>query len=199
MQKISVPVKRNRRWPAAAARRRVAAGDTPPRFSVQTTATTHYRQLDVTTPEPTSPPTAPPTAGEATVEVPPPVVFFDGVCGLCNRFVDLVLRADRKATFRFAPLQGETARLVLPEPTADPLAWSVVYWDEAGLHRESDASLRIYRRLGGLYWPLGLALFVPRVLRDPVYRWVARNRYRWFGKRDTCRVPTPEQRDRFLP
>jgi len=128
-----------------------------------------------------------------------PVIFFDGVCGMCNRFVDLVLRADRRARFRFAPLQGETARRLLPPLSGDPAEWSMLYLDERGLHEQSDASLEVYRRLGGRWSILALARFVPRFVRTPVYRWIARNRYKWFGRREACRVPAPGERDRFLP
>jgi len=128
-----------------------------------------------------------------------PIIFFDGVCNMCNRFVSLVIRADRKGVFRFAPLEGETARRLLPPLPGDPRQWSMIYLDERGLHEQSDASLQVYRRLGGWAWPLSLFRFVPRWLRDPVYRLVARNRYRWFGRRAECRVPTPAERARFLP
>ncbi len=137
--------------------------------------------------------TAPPEAPRR------PIVFFDGVCGMCNRFVDLLLKVDRRGIFLFAPLQGETARSLLPPLPADPAAWSMLYLDERGLHDQSDASLEVYRRLGGLWSVLALARFVPRFLRTPVYRWIARNRYNWFGRRDACRVPTPAERERFLP
>ncbi len=141
----------------------------------------------------------------AATEVPasptaaPPIIFFDGVCAMCNRFVDLVLRADRRRVFRFAPIQGETAKRLLPPLPADPASWSMVYLDEHGLHDQSEASLQVYRRLGGAFRLLSLARLVPRALRDPVYRWIARNRYRWFGRRDTCRVPSAAERERFLP
>jgi len=128
-----------------------------------------------------------------------PIVFFDGVCAMCNRFVDLVLRADKRDTFRFAPLQGETARRVLADLPPDPERWSMVYLDERGLHDQSDASLEVYRRLGGAWRLLAAARLIPRRLRDPLYRVIARNRYRWFGRRDSCRVPTEQERRRFLP
>lgn len=129
-----------------------------------------------------------------------PIVFFDGVCGMCNQLVDAVLRADRKAIFRFAPVQGETARAMLPRQPNDPQAWSMFYLDEEGrLHDQSEAALQVCRRLGGIYGLLGLGLAVPRFLRDPIYRLIARNRYALFGKRATCRIPTREERDRFLP
>ena len=128
-----------------------------------------------------------------------PVIFFDGVCGMCNAFVDLALRVDRHQKFLFAPLQGETARQVLPPLSDDPTAWSMLYLDERGLHDQSDASLQVYRRLGGIWWVLSLARFVPRPIRNGAYRIIARNRYRWFGRKDTCRIPTPAERARFLP
>jgi predicted DCC family thiol-disulfide oxidoreductase YuxK len=128
-----------------------------------------------------------------------PVIFFDDVCVMCNTFVNLMLRVDRRQRFLFAPLQGETARKLLPPLAHDPGNWSMVYVDEAGVHDQSDASLEVYRRLGGLWWMLSLARFIPRAIRNPVYRVLARNRYRWFGKRDVCRLPTAEEKARFLP
>jgi predicted DCC family thiol-disulfide oxidoreductase YuxK len=139
--------------------------------------------------------TAPPTRPALSH----PIVFFDGVCVLCNGFVDRVLRADREGKLRFAPLQGETARALLPPLGDDPERWSVLYLDEEGLHERSDVSLRVWRRLGGAYRLLALLRFVPRPLRDAVYRLIARNRYRWFGKREACRLPTPAEAERFLP
>ncbi|MBL7647361.1 MAG: DUF393 domain-containing protein [Candidatus Hydrogenedentes bacterium] len=128
-----------------------------------------------------------------------PIIFFDGVCGLCNRFVDLMLRVDSRQVFLFAPIQGETARALLPPIGEDPEQWSMVYLDERGMHDQSDASLEICRRLGGLWSVLGWLRLIPRLVRDPVYRAIARNRYSLFGKRDTCRVPGAEERARFLP
>lgn len=126
-------------------------------------------------------------------------MFFDGVCVLCNGFVDTVLRADRAGVLRFAPLQGETARRLLPAPPQDPGSWSLLYLDEHGLHAESDAALAVLRRLGGWWGLLALTRLVPRGLRDPLYRVIVRNRYRWFGRHAVCRVPTEAERARFLP
>lgn len=128
-----------------------------------------------------------------------PIIFFDGMCAMCDRFVSLIARIDKQGVFRFASLQGPTARAVLPPLSDDPRQWSMLYLDERGLHDQSEASLQVYRRLGGWAWPLSLFRFVPRFVRDPVYRVVARNRYRWFGRRDTCRVPSAAERSRFLP
>ena len=126
------------------------------------------------------------------------IVFFDGVCGLCNRTVDKLVRMDKKASLRFAPLQGSTAHEILPAGMADALE-SVVYWREGVVLNGADAALRILTDLGGWRAVYGLLWIVPRALRNAVYRWIARNRYRWFSKREMCRLPTPEERERFLP
>ncbi len=131
-------------------------------------------------------------------QIQKPIIFFDDVCGMCSAFVNLILRIDRKQTFLFAPLQGSTARDFLPPLADDAREWSMVYVDEAGIHDESDASLEVYQRLGGFWRLLGSLRYVPRFIRNPVYRVIARNRYRWFGKRDSCRIPTAEEQARFL-
>lgn len=136
------------------------------------------------------------TKGVAQV---PPIIFFDGVCGMCNRFVDSILSVDAKRVFRFAPLQGGTAKRLLPPLSDEPQEWSMLYLDERGIHDQSDASLEVYRRLGGAWGFLSLLRLVPRRIRNPVYRVIARNRYRWFGRRDSCRIPSTEEKDRFLP
>lgn len=126
------------------------------------------------------------------------IVFFDGVCGLCNRAVDRLMRIDRNASLRFAPLQGETAQAMLPKGMADALE-SVIYLRDGEVLGGADAAIRIMTDLGGWRKINGALWIVPRPLRDAVYRWIARNRYRWFGKRETCRLPTAEERERFLP
>jgi predicted DCC family thiol-disulfide oxidoreductase YuxK len=128
-----------------------------------------------------------------------PVIFFDGVCGLCSRWVDFTLARDRQARFRFATLQGETARDWLKIDADQPLN-SIVLIDEKGEHRKSDAVWRILARLGGIWTVPGWLLrLTPHPLRNWGYDFVARHRYRWFGKKSICRLPTPEERERFLP
>lgn len=128
-----------------------------------------------------------------------PVILFDGVCNLCNASVDFILRRDRRVRFLFAPLQSEAARERLaaigaPAPKLD----SMLLLEDGRLFDRSTAALRIARRLDGL-WPLLYALIlVPRPVRDYFYDGIARNRYRWFGRRETCRVPTQAERGRFL-
>ena len=127
-----------------------------------------------------------------------PIIFFDGVCGLCNRSVDLLLRWDAKGVLRFAPLQGTTAQTMLPEEQVRDLD-SLVLKDAQGIHRRSDAALLALEHLGDGWRGVGLLRALPRGLRDAVYGLVARHRYRWFGKRTSCRLPTAAERERFLP
>lgn len=127
-----------------------------------------------------------------------PILFFDGVCGLCNRFIDFVLKHDRFGRVVFAPLQGETAAERL---TADDVAVldTVVFLDNDRVTRRSSAIVRVLIQLGGFWRLLGSLLWViPRPMRDLGYRVVAKNRYRFFGKKETCRMPTPDERARFL-
>lgn len=128
-----------------------------------------------------------------------PVVFFDGVCGLCNRFVDFLIRRDRGGLFKLSPIQGELALRSLEENLRAEQAQSIILKDEQGLHQGSTAVLRILARLGGAWGVVSWLQAVPKFLRDPLYYWVARHRYRFFGKRQTCRLPTREECSRFLP
>lgn len=128
-----------------------------------------------------------------------PIVFYDGVCGLCNRLVDFLLRRDRAGVFRLAPLQGETARRYVSPEDIEHLT-SMVLVDERGVWRKSSAALRILFRLGPFWKTVAaIAWLVPRPLRDVAYGALSRSRYRLFGKKETCRMPTPEERARFLP
>lgn len=135
-----------------------------------------------------------------------PIVFFDGMCGLCNRLVDRLVRADRRGVLRFAPLQGETARRMLgnsprPEPGAEASdrADTLVFADERGIALRSEAVLRALDALGGVWRVSRLLRLVPRTARDALYDAVAVRRQRWFGRRTGCRVPGPSERERFLP
>jgi predicted DCC family thiol-disulfide oxidoreductase YuxK len=127
------------------------------------------------------------------------VVLFDGVCNLCNGFVQFVIARDPRAHFGFASLQSAAAAALLNghrAPRAEPESMLLVQGDR--VYRESDAALQILR---GLTFPWSAAyafIAVPRPVRNAVYRWIARNRYRWFGRRDVCMVPTPDLRARFL-
>ena len=129
----------------------------------------------------------------------PPLILFDGVCNLCAWAVRFIIERDPCGVFRFAALQSETGRRHLEAhglPT-DSLGTFVLIEDGAAF-TESTAALRVARRLS-FPWPLCYAAIVlPRFVRDPLYRFIARNRYRWFGKQDSCLMPTPELRARFV-
>lgn len=126
------------------------------------------------------------------------VVYFDGVCGLCNGFVDRLIRCDRRRMLRFAPLQGVTARDRLGA-TALAATDTLIYERDGVLFQRSDGVLRIAADVGGVLRLLLVFRLLPRAVRDRGYDFVARNRYRWFGRRDTCRLPTPEEVGVFLP
>ena len=127
------------------------------------------------------------------------LIYYDGLCGLCDRFVQFVLRRDRAGRYQFAPLQGSTARERVPS-TLDPQASQTVILEDTGRFRvRSDAALAILAGLGGAWRLAAWLRVIPRPWRDAVYDLVARNRNRWFGRLAECRVPGPAERDRFLP
>ena len=132
---------------------------------------------------------------------PGPILLFDGVCNLCDGAVQFVMRHDAHERFRFASLQSDAARPYLERAglEAGYLA-SLVLVDEGGaVHTGSDAALEVGRRLDAPWRQLARAgLAVPKPIREAVYRGVANSRYRVFGKKDECRVPTPAERARFL-
>jgi len=127
------------------------------------------------------------------------LIYYDGLCGLCDRFVRFVLTRDRRRRYRFAPLQGETARARLPHLPNPETSNTVILEDDGRLRVRSDAALAILTGLGGACRAAALLRLIPRPLRDAVYDWIARHRFRWFGRRAECRVPNPEERERFLP
>jgi predicted DCC family thiol-disulfide oxidoreductase YuxK len=128
------------------------------------------------------------------------VVLFDGVCNLCNGAVRFIAANDPEGRFAFLSLQSPRARTLLGERasnSAEPE--SVVLLQNGVVYERSDAALHIALGLRAP-WPLAFAaILIPRAARDAVYRWIARNRYRWFGRTETCQIPSPELRERFLP
>jgi predicted DCC family thiol-disulfide oxidoreductase YuxK len=129
------------------------------------------------------------------MNAPKHIVLFDGVCNLCNGAVRFILARDPAWRFRFASLQSDAARQRLQ---GEVPAETMILIEAGKQYTKSAAALRIARRLR-FPWPFLYAFVViPRPLRDIVYDWVARHRYAWFGKRDTCMVPTPQMRGRFL-
>ncbi|HEY1047915.1 MAG TPA: DCC1-like thiol-disulfide oxidoreductase family protein [Bacteroidia bacterium] len=125
------------------------------------------------------------------------IVFFDGVCNLCNASVQWVIRHDPEARFQFAPLQGSTAKSIITEDQLKSVD-SIVYFDGLKYYVKSSAALKILSKLGFPYNLSKMFFIVPGFIRNAIYDIVARNRYKWFGKQDSCMMPTPELKRRFL-
>jgi predicted DCC family thiol-disulfide oxidoreductase YuxK len=128
-----------------------------------------------------------------------PVILFDGVCNLCNASVQFIINRDPKAKFRFTSLQSDAGQIILKKfnLSAEKL-YSVIVVDQDNVYDRSRAALEIARRLSGL-WPLLYGfILVPPFIRNFVYDWISRNRYRWFGVRQECMMPTPNMKARFI-
>ena len=128
-----------------------------------------------------------------------PILLFDGHCNLCNAWVQYVVKRDSSSTIRFASLQSGAGRRLLEEHKIDAnYIDSLVFFEEERFSVSSNAALRTLSYLDGWQKHLIFLAVVPRSLRDLVYRFIANNRYRWFGRREQCITPTPELRERFL-
>ena len=128
-----------------------------------------------------------------------PIIVFDGVCLLCDKSVQFVLRHDKACRYRFASVQSECGRAQLQRHGLDADApQSMLLLEGGAAYVESDAVLRILGSFGGIHRAWRVARVVPRTWRDALYRLVARHRYRWFGRADQCWLPAPDHADRFL-
>ena len=135
----------------------------------------------------------------STSEVQNPVILFDGVCNLCNGSVLFILNRDPSGIFRFAPLQSETGKNLLskfdlPNDKLD----SIILVENNEYYLRSTAALKILQRLGALWKIVYVFMLVPRPVRDYIYEIVARNRYKWYGKRAECMIPSSDIESRFL-
>jgi predicted DCC family thiol-disulfide oxidoreductase YuxK len=128
-----------------------------------------------------------------------PIILFDGVCNLCNGAVQFVIRHDKKNVFRFAALQSETG-ITLSKKYNIPIDRmdTFVVIKNNKCYTRSNAALEVANILGGFWAILYILVIIPPAIRDTIYDWVAKNRYRMFGKKESCMIPTPELRDRFL-
>ena len=128
-----------------------------------------------------------------------PVLLFDGHCNFCNAWVRLIVNRDNAKKILFAPLQSPVGRKMLEEHQIDVnYADSLVFFEEEGFSVSSTAALRIFSYLDGWERHLQLLAIVPRQVRDSVYHFIAKYRYKWFGRSEQCMIPTPELRERFL-
>lgn len=128
-----------------------------------------------------------------------PIVLFDGVCNLCNTSVQFIIKRDPYARFRFAALQSPVGEVLCQQYRLDPTKTdSVILIENGKAHTHSGAALRIARQLRGPIKACYLFIIIPYFLRDLVYNLIARNRYRWYGKKEACMIPTPDLKSRFL-
>jgi len=128
-----------------------------------------------------------------------PIILFDGVCNFCNHWVNFAIKRDKKKKLRFTPLQGETAKRLLPRYHINPTSLSsVVFIDNEKAYTQSSAALQICKHLDGGWKLLYGLIIVPKFIRDFFYNIIARNRYKWFGKKETCMMPPADWKERFL-
>ena len=127
------------------------------------------------------------------------VLLYDGLCCLCNRTVYFLVQIDHQAVLHFAALQSNTAKSLLEQVYySRPLPDGVVLIHNGKIYTESDAALKSLQLVGGIWKLVAILRFIPHFIRNPIYRIVARNRYTWFGKYDSCPIPKPEWKHRFL-
>lgn len=127
------------------------------------------------------------------------IVLFDGVCKFCNTTVNTIIKNDKKAYIKFAPLQSTIGKQLMEKYHLDlSKIDSVIFIENGRAYIYSGAILHIARRLGGLYPLMYAFILIPSFIRNPIYKWIAKNRYKWFGKNDSCMIPTPEVKDRFI-
>ena len=128
------------------------------------------------------------------------VVLFDGVCNFCNDSVQRIIKNDAKDRFRFASLQSDIGQKLTSERGIDTSQVDSIILIDPGnaYYIKSTAALKIAEKMNGLYPILQIFLILPESLRDLVYDYIAKNRYKWFGKREECKIPTPEERNKFI-
>jgi len=127
-----------------------------------------------------------------------PIILFDGVCNFCDAAVNMIISRDTTGVFRFAPLQSDVGRELVAKYSIPANVDSVILIDNGRAFLHSDAALQIARKLGGGWKMLMVFWYIPRFIRDWFYKLFAKYRYRIFGKKDACMMPTPEIRSRFL-
>jgi len=128
-----------------------------------------------------------------------PIILFDGFCNLCNGTINFVIDRDSNKHFRFLTIQSEKGRELLNRFNLNQQdLYSVFLYENGALIEKSDAVLSISKRLDGLWPSLYIFKIIPGFFRDIIYNWIAKNRYKWFGKKEECRMPTPDILDRFL-
>ncbi len=127
------------------------------------------------------------------------IIFFDGVCNLCDATVHWVIKHDKKNVFRFASLQSDFAKKMLQDyTTKKSIPDSLVLLENNKIYVKSDAALRIVKKLSGIYSLLYAFIVLPSFVRDLIYDLVAKNRYKWFGKKENCLIPEASLKSKFI-
>lgn len=128
-----------------------------------------------------------------------PVILFDGICNFCNSAINFVIRHDRKKIFRYASLQSEAGKQLIQQYLGDnPLPDSFILIHDGKMYMRSTAALKVLKLLGRNFALAYGFIIVPRFIRDGVYNFIARNRYKWFGKKESCMIPSKEIAELFL-
>jgi len=128
-----------------------------------------------------------------------PVILFDGVCNLCSGTVQFIINKDKKNVFKFASLQSELGQQILNSQKLSTTAFnSFILYQDGQIYSRSTGALKVAGQLSGGWKLLSALLFIPAFLRDAVYNTISRNRYKWFGQKTSCWIPTPELRSKFL-
>ncbi len=129
----------------------------------------------------------------------PNLILFDGVCNFCNFWVNFIIDRDSKAFFKFTAVQSDTARQILKSNNIDAIKIdSIVLVINGKIFFKSSAAFQIARKLDGFWKLLYIFIIIPPFMRDGIYDFIASNRYKWFGKRETCRIPTDDEKHRFI-
>tara|TARA_R110002050_G_scaffold102774_1_gene211620 strand:+ start:63773 stop:64180 length:408 start_codon:yes stop_codon:yes gene_type:complete len=127
------------------------------------------------------------------------IILFDGVCGLCNMWVDWVIKKDTHRVFKYSPIQGQFAKQLQLESSLINHPQSIIYLNKDKTLVKSKAALHIAKELPFPWKLLFIFSIIPVFLRDPIYDYIAKNRYAWFGKSESCRIPTSQEKNLFIP
>jgi predicted DCC family thiol-disulfide oxidoreductase YuxK len=127
-----------------------------------------------------------------------PIVLFDGVCNFCNFWVNFLIDQDKSKKFKFAAYQSDIGQSLLTSAGYTQMPESVMFIYKGKSYTSSSAVLSIAREMPHFWKLLYVFILIPPFIRNPLYNWVAKNRYKWFGKQDACRIPTPDIKSRFL-
>lgn len=122
------------------------------------------------------------------------IIIFDGICGLCNKSIDILIKLDTQKLFHYTSNQGEFVKTLDIEPELD----SIIYYEDGILYYKSTAILKILQALGGLWSMTTVFYLIPRILRDAIYDIIAKYRYRIFGKMESCRMPKKDEKKLFI-